>query len=364
MTRTKYTMIGRRARTVGFAALFLIAGKLMAQQDPYFTHYNFVRPLYNPAAIGLDGKWCAFGINHNQYMGLQDRTPVYSTPNNPALGEAGVVRGVGPKTNGVGVSVPLNKFNKQTQEVSNFGGVGLVVYNDRIGYETNNLVKGQFAYRMNVGLDGTLAFGVDVGYLQKGLDGAKLRAIHPGDPFIPTNKETDGGLTAAFGAFYTNKSLNNLHVGLSSTNLVPAEYRFGDNGSVYSKTARHYYALAGMEIPNFMGNPELTLLPSALIKYNAKVQIDGTAIVEYMDQISGGLGYRSITDALSVMMGYKFEGIRVGLSYDITLSRLNQVSRGTFELCLNYCWEVVPKTPPPPYGLLTPRVIDREMGSE
>jgi len=357
----KYINIKRVGGVLAFSALFLGTEKVEAQQDPYYTHYNFVRPLYNPAVVGLGGKWCAFGISHSQYIGMQDRTPEYETPNDPKLQ---AVPGVGPKTNGAGISIPLSRFDKASQTSKNFGGVGLIFYNDRLGYEVNNMVRGQFAYRKFFSPDASISIGADAGYLQKGLDGAKLRAIHPGDPFIPTDMETDGGFTASFGLFYNNERLNKLYVGLSSTNLVPRDYKFGDNGRVFSRTARHYYVLAGMEIENFLGNPALTLMPSTLVKYNAKVQVDATALVEYMETISGGIGYRSITDAFSILFGYKYEGIRVGLSYDITLSNLRKVSNGTFELCLNYCWVITPPGPPDPIPILTPRWIDRESGAE
>lgn len=352
-------------RVIGKVSLALIAfgfaGKVNAQQDPYYTHYNFVRPLFNPAAIGLDGKWCAFGISHSQYMGLEDRTPLYETPNNAKMQ---AVPGVGPKTNGAGISIPINKYNRATESSKNYGGVGLVFYNDKLGYEVNNVVRGQFAYRYFFNEDVSLSAGADIGYLQKGLDGAKLRAIQPNDPYIPTSLETDGGLTASFGLFYNNQKFHNLVIGLSSTNLMPHDYRFGNNGMVFSKTARHYYVLGSMEMPNFIGNPSLTFMPSVLFKYNAKLQADATALVEYMETISGGLGYRSISDALSLMFGYKYKGIRVGLSYDVTLSRLRKVSNGTFEVVANYCWIIIPPPPPGVIPILTPLWIDRESSQE
>ncbi|MCK9481639.1 MAG: PorP/SprF family type IX secretion system membrane protein [Bacteroidia bacterium] len=357
-----YKMTLKPLSLLSMAALgLMMVSRVNAQQDPYYTHYNFVRPLYNPAAIGLDGKWCAFGISHSQYMGLEDRTPLYETPNNPKMQ---AVPGVGPKTNGAGVSIPINKFNRSTGESKNYGGAGLIFYNDRLGYEVNNVVRGQLAYRYFMDEESSIALGVDVGYLQKGLDGAKLRAIDPNDPFIPTGLESDGGVTASFGLFYNNQRFNNLIVGLSSTNLLPHDYRFGANGNVFSRTARHYYMLGSMEFTNFIGNPALTLMPSVLFKYNAKFQADATALVEYMETISGGLGYRSISDALSLMFGYKYKGVRVGLSYDVTLSRLRKVSNGTFEIVANYCWVIVPPPPPGIIPILTPLWIDRESSQE
>lgn len=335
----------------------LLSNNAFAQQDPYYTHYNFVRQMYNPAVVGYDGKWCAYGISHSQYVGLQDRTPEYTTPNNSISGPVG---GMGPRTNGLGIAAPLGKFNRELGESKNFGGVGLVAYTDNLGYEKNTVIRGQFAYRKVFASGNTLAFGADVGFHTKSLNGSQLRAIDANDPFIPSGTVSDGKLTTTFGAFYTNKNFNNLHIGLSSTNLAPQTYSYGDNGLVKTQTARHYYLLGAMQFDNFLGNPSLALHPSVLLKYNSVLQADANALVEYMETFSGGLGYRSITDALSLMIGYKVKGIRIGYSYDITLSRLQRVSNGTHEICINYCWIITPPPPPPVIPILSPRTLDRE----
>ncbi len=348
-------------KAIGACAILALSSQVYGQQDPYFTHYTFVRQLYNPAVVGIDGRWCAFGIGHMQYIGLEDRTPEYTTPTQTLQGPP--QRGVGPKTNGAGIAIPLSKYNKATQSPDNFGGIGLTIYDDQLGYEQNLNIRGQFAYRKYFQPGVSLSIGIEGGFLQKSIIGSKLRYIDPNDPFIPTTDESDGKFTGSFGLFYQNEGLNKLHVGLSSTNLVPQIYRYGLNSSVSTITSRHYYALAGMEFGNFMNNPLLTFHPSILLKYNAVLQADATALVEFMETMSGGVGYRSVTDAFSFLFGYKVKGIRIGASYDITLSRLNRVSAGTVELCLNYCWDVIPKEPTV-IPIINPRVGDRESWTE
>ena len=334
-----------------------------AQQDPYFTHYSFVRQVYNPAVVGLGGKWCAFGLTHTQYTGMSDRTPTYTTPANPTAGAP--IPGVGPKTHLFGLSVPLSKMDKSTKTVKNFGGIGATFYNDRLGYELSNNIRIQGAYRHHFSDDANLSVGVDLGYHQKGLDGAKLRALDPNDPYIPNSEVTDGKMTFSGGLFYNNERLNNLIIGLSSTHLAPQQYDYmAGAGTIRTETARHYYLLAGMDFENFMGNPAFTLMPTVLGKYNSKFQLDGTVMLEYMQTVGGGLGYRSISDALSVLLSYTYKGIRLGYSYDITMSQLNRVSNGSHEIFLRYCWVITPKVQPPPVHIITPRWMSRDPNAE
>ncbi len=328
-------------KTIVLSFLILSGVVLKAQQDPYFTHYFNVQQLYNPASIGLDGKWCAFGIVHTQYMWMEDQTPLHPTPGQAPLPFPN--RKVGPKTNGLGIAIPFNKYDKQTSTITNFGGIGLTVFDDRLGYESNLNIRLQTAYRYNIQPGKSLAFGIDAGMLQKGIDGEKLRYIDPNDPNIPTGEETDAKFTGSLGLYYSNEDANNLNIGISSTNLLPQDYRYGLNGSVVMTTARHYYGFASMRFDNFMGNPLLQFRPSVLMKYNSLIQVDATALVEWNQFLWGGLAFRSITDAACILVGGTWNDVRLGLSYDVTLSRLRQVSFGSFEVSVNYCWQVIPK---------------------
>lgn len=355
----KRTLLTSEFKLLVVIGLFLfLTSNVSAQQDPYYTHYAFVKQLYNPAAVGLDGRWCAFGLAHSQYMGLRDQTPLYAAGDGfEPLNED--VRRVGPKTNALAVSIPINKYDKATQTTRNYGGAGISVYDDNLGYETNLNIRGQLAYRHTLNPGHTLALGLEGGLLQKGILGDRLRYIDPGDPNIPTATETDSRFTGSVGLYYQNEEFNNFYAGLSSTNMLPQEYQYGLNGTVRTITTRHYYLLAGMDFESFLGNPMLTLKPSILVKYNAVVQVDAGAMVEMAETFSGGIGYRSITDALSILVGYRTNDLRIGLSYDVTLSRLIRVSNGTFEVFASYCWEF-PRTEPTVIPILGPRAVDRE----
>jgi hypothetical protein len=101
-----------------------------------------------------------------------------------------------------------------------------------------------------------------------------------------------------------------------------------------------------------------------MIKYNSVLQLDATALVEYQQKLWGGVAYRTTADAFSVMLGYsgfqgKLNGLRIGYSYDLTMTKILTVSSGTHELQLNYCFEI--KIPPPVrINIVTPPFMHRD----
>jgi len=348
-------------KLVAFGSMLAAFGAmpLAAQQDPYFTHFAFNKLFYNPAAAGESGKWCVNAISHQQYRGYDDRTFEYTTPAFPTKGQ--IQTQVGPRTSGFGFSAPLNGKKGQV----NYGGIGISYYNDRVAYELNTNVRIALAGAWNMSSGAQLRVGVDAGMLQKELDGSKLRPLQPNDPFIPNAKLSDQKYTLSAGLMYRNPNMNDLYVGLSATNMLPQDYAYGTSMAIQVSTVRHYYAVAGMTIPNFLGNGNLEFMPSVLVKYNTMPQVDLSALVKMNNLFAGGLAYRTTNDAVSVLLGYyPRPELRIGYSYDVTLSRLQSASNGTHEIQLNYCFTIQLPPPPDPVIILTPRHLDRNKDIE
>ncbi len=348
-------------KLVAFGSMLAAFGAmpLAAQQDPYFTHFAFNKLFYNPAAAGESGKWCVNAISHQQYRGYDDRTFEYTTPAFPTKGQ--IQTQVGPRTSGFGFSAPLNGKKGQV----NYGGIGISYYNDRVAYELNTNVRIALAGAWNMASGAQLRVGVDAGMLQKELDGSKLRPLQPNDPFIPNAKLSDQKYTLSAGLMYRNPNMNDLYVGLSATNMLPQDYAYGTSMAIQVSTVRHYYAVAGMTIPNFLGNGNLEFMPSVLVKYNTMPQVDLSALVKMNNLFAGGLAYRTTNDAVSVLLGYyPRPELRIGYSYDLTLSRLQSASNGTHEIQLNYCFTIQLPPPPDPVIILTPRHLDRNKDIE
>jgi type IX secretion system PorP/SprF family membrane protein len=346
---------------VAYGTVLAVLGvsPLTAQQDPYFTHFAFNKLFYNPAVAGESGKWCVNAISHQQWRGYDDRTFEYTTPAFPTKGQ--IQTQVGPRTSGFGFSAPLNGKKGQV----NFGGIGLSYYTDRVAYEMNTNVRLALAGAINMSSGAQLRIGVDAGMLQKELDGSKLRPLQPNDPFIPNARLSDQKTTFSAGLMYHNPNMNDLYVGASTTNLLPQDYAYGTSSAIQVTTVRHYYGVAGMTIPNFLGNGNLEFMPAVLVKYNTKPQVDLSAMVKMNNLFAGGLAFRTETDAVSVLLGYyPRPELRIGYSYDVTVSGIQRASNGTHELQINYCFTIQLPPPPDPVIILTPRHMDRNKDIE
>ena len=320
----------------------LLTGDLKAQQDPYNTHYMFNRLLYNPAVAGSMQRFCVTALSHYQYVGYEDRTPEFwpdaSNPTPPPT------KAVGPKTQAFTFSAPITKY----------GGIGIGFMNDKLGYESSTHVKISGAGILPLQSGARLSLGLEMNILQKGLDGNKLRALAPNDPKVPGTQVSARNNMFSVGAYYVDPmensagNLRNLWIGASMSNLNKPTFNFG--GYSYHEPKSHIYVMGGIDMYDFMGNGDLIFHPSAMVKYNTVAQVDLTGLVEYQQKLWGGVAFRSTVDAFSILLGYsgfkdKLQGLRIGYSYDLTMSKILSVSSGTHELQLNYCFiiKVVPK---------------------
>ena len=336
-----------------------------AQQDPHYTHWRFNKLSYNPAFAGYGNKHCISAVARRQWMSFAEESALYNTESVVATDQ--ITRGIGPETNTITYGGILYGFDKIGPDgIKDHSINGMFMYSgDNIAYEKNTYIKVGLAGNYEFQSGSAIRLGFNYTSLSKALNGEKLRAHDPNDPLIPIANVTQSVGTFDLGLYYTNPNLNNLWVGLSNTHLNTAQFTF-QNFSV--STARHYYLMAGMKFPNFLGNSLLTLDPAVLIKTGVRnspvtPQVDLNAMVTWNNMFSGGLNIRGQAtgmDATSIMLGYypplpkmkinnpngRGTTLRVGYSYDITLNQVRKVSAGSHEVQVNLCFPVTIPTPP------------------
>jgi type IX secretion system PorP/SprF family membrane protein len=331
--------------------------------------------MYNPAAVGAGGKFCLSALSHYQYTGFEDRTIEFfpSDPSIPSSKPGTATKSVGPKTKMFAFSAPLNFGTDAGGNIRNLGGLGIAFMDDKLGYENSTHIKIQGAGRLPFNDGGALAVGFEYNILQKGVNGKMLKPLAQGDPRIPTSTVTENHPNYAVGLYYNNPMTNSASIkdvwgGFSVSQLKYQQYYFGGPATPYafSDTRKHYYVMGGFTMQDFLGKPDLELLPSVMIKQNTVVQFELSALARYQKKLWGGINYRSMVDAFSIMLGYqisndksKLNGLRIGYSYDLTLSKILSVSSGSHEIQLNYCFSIsIPK--PPIKRILNPRHLDRD----
>lgn len=322
-------------KTIFFLFAFVgIFGVAVGQQDPQFTQYMHNIYFYNPGFAGANDAICATGLFRQQWLGFTET--VNGKENN-----------VAPQTMLFTIDAAIHPLR---------GGIGLVVYKDKLGYEENTGVKIGYAYKMPF-KGGNLGIGFHVNLLNKQINYSQFVAIDP-DPLIMGDKKSDMLIDGAFGIYYSQPGV--FWAGVSANQILQAKSDMGTSVSGTSLASpelkRHFYFSGGYQ---YQLNADIDLRPTALIKTDfVSAQYDFDLLAYYKNQFWGGLGYRH-TDAIAISIGCQpalnsgsgLSPLKVGYSYDFTTSALgrNGISSGSHEIFLNYCFKIIIVVPPSSY---------------
>lgn len=288
-----------------FLLLFSFCPVLHGQQDVQLTQFMFDKLSFNPAYAGMSGAICATGIHRTQWVNFEGA----------------------PKT---------RLFNFQMPVKALHGGVGFTYYNDRLGFEANNIARLHYAYHTSLNGFDNFGIGVSAGIISKQFNADWLTpdgTVWHFDPSITSPSSSDITPDFSVGVYYTRPKL---YMGLSSTHLSEQSMN-----NLNIQTARHYWVMAGYKTA-LAGNPQWEVNPNILAKSDgASTQIDINMLAHFKRIFWGGVSYR-VADAVSPMIGAKHtvgQGmLSFGYSYDITTSKLSNYSNGTHELMLKYCF--------------------------
>lgn len=303
--------------TVALAALTSVS---FAQQDPQFTQFMHSKLIYNPGYAGTSEAVCANVLYRQQWV------------NFPGA----------PKTGLVSFDMPIGQLPI---------AIGLNVMTDQIGFSKTLFARLALAYNRHIGA-GILGVGIDGGVLQQQFNGTWItpdgNGVH--DASIPaytsgtgTNVATSAGLNkltydVGFGAFYS--IANKMYVGISSTHLAAQDIKASSD--VKYQLARHYYIVGGYTFNVGQGGKH-GINPNVKIKSDAaSTQLDVNLTYIYNRMFWIGVSYR-MQDAIAPMVGARFlkdKSLKVGYSYDLTLSKIKGYSSGTHEIMLGYCFNV------------------------
>ncbi len=287
-----------------FALVIFVAGfSASAQQDPQFSNFMYDKLSINPGFAGIDRKLCGTAIYRNQWMGFNNQ----------------------PTTTLLNVHSNVDRI---------YGGVGLTLYSDKLGFQKNTVARLSYSYHLNLSPTMKLGIGVSAGLINVGYKANWIAVDDPTtDAAIPGATSSQSTYDLGFGAYLKGKDF---YVGLSSMHLTES-----DLSSLNFKNKRHYYLMAGYD---YKVSQDIAILPALRVESDATAtQLDFSVRGMWKDMVWAGLGYR-VKDAFYPMLGYQKEivpankgVIRVGLSYDVNTSELKNYSNNGLEIFVNYC---------------------------
>lgn len=292
-----------------FFISLLIAQKLFSQ-DPTFTQF-YSNPLYlNPALAGSHG--CPrFALNYrNEWPSLSGNYNTYSL-----------------------------SYDQKIKSIS--GGIGVLATHDEQGEGTikTSMLGLIYSYHLKINRKYSIMFGARASYFQKQLDWNKLTfgdMIDPRKGFIyETGDQQRGGSSGYFDASagiigYTE----HFFFGLAAHHLNRPDESMIKG---HSYTPIRYTAHIGADIKlgkkSRYNNPT-SIMPNIIYQYqNGFQEINIGTYVKYTN-FTFGAWFRN-KDAFILAIGLNSGTFKIGYSYDITVSKLNNgVSGGSHEISM------------------------------
>ena len=287
--------------------MLLVTSASFGQQDPQYTHYMYNMNVVNPAYAGSRETLSIGLLGRTQWVGI-DGAPQTITAN---------------------VHAPVGRNL----------GVGLSIIADKIGPVKEQNVYADVSYTIDTSEEGRLAFGLKGGLtffdvdlvnllLPDGTTGADLAAD---GLFDENGKETFPNIGAGL-YYYTDK----FYVGASVPNILETSHFEKDGGRVSKATEKMHGFLTAGYIFDLSDNVDFK--PSAMLKAvpGSPLSVDLTGNFLINDRFELGLGYR-FDDSIDGLVSFLVtDDLRVGYSYDYTLSNLGDYNNGSHEIFLQY----------------------------
>ncbi|MCW5912407.1 MAG: type IX secretion system membrane protein PorP/SprF [Cyclobacteriaceae bacterium] len=306
--------------------IFIFCTAKLVAQDPQFSQY-YAAPLYlNPAFVGTSE-------DHRFIANYRNQWP------NAARGFV---------TYAFSYDVNLNHYNS---------GIGFLATVDQAG--TAGMRSSQFnflySYKWNVSNKWVVSAGLNFGYAFRSIDlnrlifGDQLQFDSNGN--VPTDDPAlfSLGNTHYFdfnsGVLAYNK---NFWFGFAASHLnTPNRSLINQEAEIPIKTSFH----GGVRVPLYGGpfkKEHISVLaPSFVYKKQGRFDQLDLGIHFLYDPVMLGVWYRGIPiqqnvkdnisqDAMVVILGFQFETLELGYSYDFTVSELGPVSGGAHEVAVKY----------------------------
>lgn len=296
-----------------FVFFFLYISKVTAQQEPHYTQYMSNMSVVNPAYATAAPSILNLGALYRyQWTGIEGA----------------------PKTMTLFAHLPINDKIE----------TGLSLVSDDIGdgakKETN--LFADFAYIVQLNETQRLSFGLKAGFssISTNFNGFQLNSgdVSTDLAFAENVNETVPNIGA--GIYYF---ADNYYVGLSTPNILTSEHKGTSSGINSFGTHRIHTYLTGGYV--FDINESFKIKPAAMAIFveGAPVSVDLTANVLYNEKFELGAAYR-IDDSVSMLMNVNVTpNLRIGYSYDYTISNLSQFNSGSHEIVLLYNLDLLGK---------------------
>lgn len=269
----------------------------IAQQDPMYTQYMFNALALNPAYAGSRNVISATALYRNQWSGIKGA----------------------PETTTFTIDAPIN--DKKI-------GLGLQVFNDKLGITNTTGIVASGAYRIRMN-KGTLSFGLQGSLSNFRANYQNVELDQAGNTDVAFQDNVNSTLFNIGTGIYYNS--DKFYVGLSAPQLVPNQLA----STQLSKQEIHLFLTAGIV---FALNEDFKLKPSILVKQveGAPIEGDLNAMFWIKDVVGLGAQYRTNADISGLFEIQATPQVRIGYAYDHSVTTIQSFNSGSHEIMLRY----------------------------
>lgn len=300
--------------------LLLVVLAVRGQNEAQFSQYMFNGIYINPAYAGYKEELNMHSFYRSQWSGIKNA----------------------PKSMSLAVDAIANNQNV---------GLALQIASDKFGAQNNLTVYANYAYRLRVGSseNSRLAFGLGMGLMQLGLDGALLNPEEQGDEYIPSDMQSAVIPDARAGVFYSD---DRFYAGFSVDNLIARLLDANKDRNVLVPTPKpHFYLTGGTLVPLSQG---MQLKPSFLLKddMGGPTSLDLNTFVMFYERLWLGASYRTAislypkpyldpslskkNSIVGLMELFAGQRLRVGYAFDYSLAKLQTYTGGSHEFSIGF----------------------------
>jgi len=292
--------------------IYFSVAKLLAQQDPQYSLYQFNQMAINPGYAGARECLAVVMDMRKQWVGFSGSpTTVDLTVHSPIL--------------------------------NNKVGLGLNIFSDKIGAKSITGIYGNFAYIAKLNNRLKLSFGLRAGYLNYNFNFSKVNYKDDNETTVTDNTKTNGGnLDLDAGLFLKS---NSFFAGLSITHLnsavlYSANYTVTPTGSstpvFYNSNYQlnsHLFFVIGK---SFAVNENFLISPSLMLKSVSSIQtIDINLNFFLKKRVWLGMYIRQNYGPGFLAQFYATEKFRIGYAYDTGLGS-KKVLGSSHEIMLGF----------------------------
>ena len=283
-------------RILSIIVFLVVSLKASAQLDPLYNQYLMNQSMVNPAYIGVYRMGHVSAISRAQWLGV-DGAPMTHT---------------------------LSFYNA----ITNHSSVGITAISDTYGINSNLDILAAYAYRLDMGGNSSLTFGLHGMFSSYTQDFNKLDVEIGGDPAVGSGMNTFSQTNFGFGMMYKNDFF---YLGAASPRMQ--EMIITQDGAVVATYQPSYNVSAGMLIS---ASDAIKVKPSVLARYqNDELAIDINGQLNLNEKFWLGVTSRNFSSG-GVNFIYRHLYIyHFGYSFEFPFGDIGRGNAGIHEIMLS-----------------------------